>query len=160
MIVRESGVAGNGQVAGGRRKRSEARKTGAGAGAVQEKSPFQQIIDEVLPSDGPEGAELNQLWRELPLAERDLLDHPSNENLARYKDLVFDIARETLRRNAKVVKLRRRNSKGEMVELSLVEFVDLRLQKMATIITSSGNSAFQLLKTVEEIRGALLDVRE
>ena len=44
--------------------------------------------------------------------------------------------------------------------MSVVEFIDERLQKMAHMMTAPGNSAYFMLKTVEEIRGILLDVRE
>ena len=125
------------------------------------RSPFLQILDEVLPPEkvGADG-DLHELWQELPDVERELLNHPSNENLRRYRDVALGIARATLRRNARVKKIRRRNRKGEMIELSLVEFVDDRLQKMAHMLSAPGNSAWFMLKTVEEIRGMLLDVRE
>lgn len=151
------------------------RRTGkAGAGAREgastssvastapvQKSPFEEILDEVLPAErtGATG-DLHSLWKSLPDAERELMNHPSNANLYRYRDIVIAIARETLRRNTRVKKLRRRNRHGDVIELSVVEFVDERLQKMANLMHAPGNSAFLMLKTVEEIRGALLDVRE
>ncbi len=143
----------------GTREGSAASRTSATA-PVQ-KSPFEEILDEVLPAERA-GApnDLHSLWKSLPDAERELMDHPSNANLYRYRDLVIAIARETLRRNARVKKLRRRNRHGDVIELSIVEFVDERLQKMANLMHAPGNSAFLMLKTVEEIRGALLDVRE
>ncbi|MEQ9365264.1 MAG: DUF327 family protein [Leptospirales bacterium] len=131
------------------------------AGAVEAvRSPFLQILDEILPAGQVGAADLHQLWKQLPELERELLDHPSNANLSRYKELVIAIARETLRKNTRVKKIRRKNRKGEMIELSVVEFIDDRLQKMAHMMTAPGNSAYFMLKTVEEIRGALLDVRE
>ncbi len=142
---------------------SSSRGTGAATatGAVEPvRSPFLQILDEILPAGAVGAADLHELWHKLPDIERELLDHPSNANLARYKEVVIAIARETLRRNTRVKKIRRKNRSGELIELSVVEFIDERLQKMAHMMTAPGNSAYFMLKTVEEIRGALLDVRE
>jgi len=38
--------------------------------------------------------------------------------------------------------------------------IDERLQKMALMMQARGNSAFSMLRTVEEIRGILLDMRD
>ncbi|MCR9142554.1 MAG: YaaR family protein [bacterium] len=139
---------------------SSAGSTSAAAPVEAVRSPFLQILDEILPVHQTGTADLHTLWKQLPELERELMDHPSNANLARYKELVIAIARETLRKNTRVKKIRRKNRKGEMIELSVVEFIDDRLQKMAHMMTAPGNSAYFMLKTVEEIRGALLDVRE
>lgn len=146
------------------RKKSETRKSGrsekAGAAADEKKSPFLEILEEVLPQKQVENRDLHELWSDLPGAEKDLINHPSEENLNRYRDLVIGIARATLARNVHVKKLRRKNSQGETVELNVVQVVDQRIQKMAIMMHSRGNSAFNILRTVEEIRGILFDARE
>lgn len=139
---------------------SGSSSAGATAAVAADASPFLQILEEVVPSGQVGTADLHELWKDLPDAERELLEQPSNANLARYKELVIAIARETLRKNTRIRKIRRRNRQGEVIELSVVEFIDERLQKMANMMTAPGNSAYFMLKTVEEIRGALLDVRE
>ncbi|MBX7059236.1 MAG: YaaR family protein [Leptospirales bacterium] len=141
---------------------SGASQTGAqtAASGVRSGSSFQEILEEVMPAQRSETRDLKQLWSELPEAERQLIEKQSDENLQRYKQLVAAIARETLRRNTRIRKIRRRSRSGDEVELSIVEFVDERLQRMANLIHSRGNSAFQILKAVEEIRGILIDVRE
>lgn len=136
------------------------RASSSGESVDAVRSPFLQILDEILPPSRLESRDLHQLWEQLPDLERELLDHPSNANLARYKELVIAIARETLRTNTRIKKIRRKNRKGELIEMSVVEFIDERLQKMAHMMTAPGNSAYFMLKTVEEIRGILLDVRE
>lgn len=145
------------------RKKAESRKSGraeSSAAAGEKKSPFLEILEEVLPQDRVENRDLHELWRDLPDAEKDLINHPSEENLRRYRDLVVGIAKATLARNVHIKKMRRKNSKGETVELSVVEVVDQRIQKMAIMMHSRGNSAFNILRTVEEIRGILFDARE
>ena len=144
----------------GTRKKGAAGAGAALAGIEAARSPFQQILQEVLPAESAQQRDLQELWQELPDTEKELLEHPSDRNLRRYRELVIKIARATLQQNTRVRKVRRRNSRGETVELSVVEFINARLQKMAETILHPQNSAFHLLKTVEEIRGVLLDVRE
>ena len=123
------------------------------------RSPFQLILEEILPPE-QENLDLHSLWSRLPDLEKDLIAKPVQENLDTYKDAVRKIARETLRKNVRVKKLRRKNRRNEIVELNVIEILDDRLQKMALMMQSPANSAFTLLKTMDEIRGILLDVRE
>ncbi len=155
-----------------RRDERRLRHTAAGSSGAGRATPsapaaspaapnnFQQILDEVLPASRPASHDLKQLWSELPEAERALIEKQSDQNLARYRELVRAIARETLKQNVRLKKIRKRNRHGDEIELSVVEFIDDRLQRMANLIHAPGNSAFQILKAVEEIRGILIDVRE
>ncbi|MBI3394881.1 MAG: YaaR family protein [Spirochaetia bacterium] len=147
------------------RRRTTASKTERSTGAAGTKNSFLNILEEVLPADS-EGADLHGLWEELPSIERDLLDHPSNQNFKRYRERIQKIGRETLRRNTKVAALKsamRRKpgqpSPGDKVH-SVLQVLDERLQKMALLMLSKNNSAIALLKSVEEIRGLLLDIRD
>lgn len=144
--------------AGGRNNSTQT--TASGADAKDSISTFQQILTEVLPASNDSERDLQQLWQNLPDTEKDLLDHPSDRNLRRYRELIIKIARATLNQNTRIRKVRRSNSRGETVELSVVDFINEKLKKMAETILHPQNSAFHLLKTVEEIRGILLDVRE
>lgn len=125
-----------------------------------EKSGFLEILEEVLPPEDAASYDLHGLWSALPDAERQLLDHPSAENFARYRELIKGIAAATLKKNTRVRTLTRRGRKGQDVQLQVVEVIDQRLQQMAIMMQSQRNSAFVMLKTFEEIRGLLLDVRE
>ena len=159
-LTNDSGVRRRSGAGVGTKRSSGSDGAGATTPVSAERSPFLDILEEVIPSNRPESRDLHALWKSLPETERELLEHPSNANLARYRELVFAIARQTLRQNTRIKKIRRKNRKGELVELSVVEFIDDRLQRMAAMMSAPGNSAFFMLKTVEEIRGALLDVRE
>ncbi|MCB1309625.1 MAG: DUF327 family protein [Leptospiraceae bacterium] len=143
-----------------RNRTGKARTENRSGSATESRSPFQSLLEEVLPPDDNEAVDLHRLWEKLPDAERDFLANPTDAHLETYREVVKNIAAITLRRNTRVQKVKRRNRNGEMVELSVLEIIDERLQKMAHLMQSPGNSAFQLLKTVEEIRGILLDVRE
>lgn len=123
------------------------------------RSPFQLILEEILPPE-QDNQSLRNLWSGLPDLEKELIARPTQENLDVYKNTVRKIAQETLRKNVRVKKLKRKNRRNETVELNVIEVLDDRLQKMAIMMHSPGNSAFTLFKTMEEIRGILLDIRE
>jgi uncharacterized protein YaaR (DUF327 family) len=143
-------------------KRRKAASPSASASEKKEKakSPFQSILDEVLPVGDLTNIELHELWDRLPGAERNLLDHPSERNLVEYRELVRSIANATLKKNIKVVKMDRRSRNGEKMELRVIRILDERLQQMVRMMQSSRNSAFQMMKTMGEIRGLLFDMRD
>lgn len=140
------------------RRKSTAKKSPRSSAVHPESSPFLSILEEVLPTDSNNGP-LQQLWENLPGLERDLLDHPSNENFRKYRETVREIAKETLRINVQAKKLQFKRRSQEY-EHTVIHVIDQRLQKMALVMLSPENSAFALLKSVEEIRGLLLDMRE
>jgi len=122
-------------------------------------SPFIEILEEILPSHSDESTELNQLWQQLPDIERQLVAEISNENLDNYKQLVKKIAELTLKKNLRTKKISRKGRNGNGVELTVVEIVNEKLEKMTRLIYSPSNSAFSILKSIEDIRGLLLDRR-
>ncbi len=140
------------------RRKSTAKKSPRSSAVHPERSPFLSILEEVLPGDSANGP-LQTLWENLPGLERDLLDHPSNENFRKYRETVTEIAKETLRINVQAKKLQFKRRSQEY-EHTVIHVIDQRLQKMALVMLSRDNSAFALLKSVEEIRGLLLDMRE
>jgi uncharacterized protein YaaR (DUF327 family) len=123
-------------------------------------SPFQRILDEVLPPESHKSADLNQLWSELPGAEKALIELGSEENLIRYRNLVKDIVKATISTNLQLKKMKRRSRSGEDMELTVLRVVDERLRSMVAMLHSPRNSAFQLMKSMDEIRGLLLDVKD
>ncbi len=126
---------------------------------VSEHQSFYSIMDEVLPVQEEGNTDLNRLWKELPTVERQLLDHPSQRNLDNYRKAVMQIAKLTLKKNTSVKKIKKRNRNGDWVELTVVEFIDERLQQMVSLMHSEKNTAFTMLKTLDEIRGLLVDIR-
>jgi uncharacterized protein YaaR (DUF327 family) len=135
------------------------KSSGSTAASSQktEKSGFESLLEEVLPPDQEHTADLHQLWSELPDAEKKFLEKPTDANLKTYKKIVLAIAKKTLEENVQVTKIYKKSRSGEKVELSIVEYVDERIQKMAQVMHSEGNSAFRLLRYLDEIRGMLLD---
>lgn len=139
-----------------RRKSSSDSKATTAVG--QEVSGFQEILDSVLPQETIESRDLHRLWSELPNLERQLIEDQSPENLKVYRELVKAIANQLLKDNVKVAKLKRR-VKGGDVELSVVQIIDERLHRMMIMLQSNENTAFQILRNLDEIRGLLMDLR-
>jgi len=120
---------------------------------------FLNILEEVLPSGIAENQNLHELWSRLPEMEKNLIENPSNKNLDDYRETVRQIASQTLNKNVRLKKIYRKNKRNEKVELHVIEYLDSRIQKMAVMMHSRENSAFNILKTLDEIRGILLDLK-
>lgn len=146
---------------GGRKGSSRAGSaSSSGSASEADRKSFVDILNEVLPADTTDSAELNRLWAELPESEQRLLNHPSQENLLEYKDLVRKILSGTLKLNTRVETVARKGKgTGEKVELRYVRILDEKIGLMAGLIHSKQNAAFGILRALEEVRGILLDLR-
>ena len=120
---------------------------------------FQDMMDEVLPPEELSNFDLNKLWKNLPQAEKNLINTFSQKNLDTYKNLVIQIAKLTLKRNTKVEMMKRNRSSDDHVVQSIIKVIDERLQKMVNLMHSKENTAFAILKSIEEIRGLLIDLK-
>ena len=135
-------------------------RTSTGESTSAEKNSFLDLLTEVLPASTPERASLQNLWSQMPQAERDLVDNPSKENLGAYQDLVRAIARQTLDEAMKVEKRTRPATFSRAQnELTTVRIIDEKLHRMALVMLSPENSAFSMMKSLAEIRGFLMDMR-
>ncbi len=121
-------------------------------------SSFQNMMDEVLPPQKEGNIDLNKLWKELPDTERNLIQNYSQENLQKYKSIIVQIAKLTLSKNVKVEMMKRNRSNQDQVVQSVIKVIDERLQKMVTLMHSPQNSAFTILRSIEEIRGLLINL--
>ncbi|MCB1157839.1 MAG: DUF327 family protein, partial [Leptospiraceae bacterium] len=75
------------------------------------------------------------------------------------KTLVKDIIDQILQNNTEIVHARRRGRHDKKI-LVTVKIIDENLQLLALTMLSTQNSAFNLLKQIEKIRGLLLDLKE
>jgi len=132
------------------------RKSGRTDAASAESSPsFLSVLEEVLPSREPANQSLQELWSILPQTEKEFLDQRTEEKLEAYKELVVAIARQTLERNLRVAKIKKQRPGHEEKELNVIRVLDQKLARMLELIRSPENSAFALLREMEEIRGLL-----
>ncbi len=143
-----------------RKSRSSGKSKTESVKSDSPRSPFQSILDEILPVADLSNLELHELWNRLPGAEKELLEKQTNENLAIYKELVKSIAQSTIKKNIKIMKMVRKSRGGENMELRVIKILDERLKKMVEMMQSQRNSAFQLMRKMDEIRGLLLDMKD
>lgn len=142
-----------------RKRLIEKKKASSVSTVTRDKSPFLEILEEILPSTESDSHDLNQLWAGLPDAEKDLIQNQSPRNLTAYRSLVKEIAARTIEMNVRINKVRKKGRRDDF-ELTTVHIIDDRLHKMAMVMQSPNNSAFSILKTLDEIRGLLLDLKK
>ncbi len=97
---------------------------------------------------------IDELFADLDEQEKRFLDQQSLQELIRYKSLIRKILKTLLDEGVetKVLKKTRTN----FAELTVRE-IDRKLLELSSAITRK-NKAFDLLKTIEEIRGLVLDL--
>lgn len=96
------------------------------------------------------------LMSDLGEQEKRFLDQQSPYELNRYKALVKEILKTILDGSLRVAPLKRR--RRDRADFAIVEEIDSKLLALSEAVTRN-NKAFDLLKTVEEIRGLLLDLQ-
>jgi uncharacterized protein YaaR (DUF327 family) len=103
---------------------------------------------------------LEKLMADLGNQEKRFLDAQSLYELEIYKALVKKILKMILDSSFKVRKFDRTYSeeKKGLDEKTILDKIDENLIKLSQLITKS-NEAFNLMKTIEEIRGLILDLR-
>ncbi|MCL2154763.1 MAG: YaaR family protein [Leptospirales bacterium] len=103
---------------------------------------------------------IEELMTDLKDQEKRFLDAQSLYELEIYKSLVKKILKMIIDNGFKTRKLDltyRENQKGRGPEKIVLDKIDENLIKLSQMITRS-NEAFNLMKTIEEIRGLILDL--
>ena len=99
---------------------------------------------------------IEELMNDLKDQEKRFLDEQSIYELARYKSIVQTILKQLLNDGLRTATLKRkRRNKADFV---IVEEINSKLADISTAIIRN-NTAFNLMKTIEEIRGLILDLR-
>ena len=98
---------------------------------------------------------LQDLMDDLRDQEQRFLDQQNLYEMGRYKALVQKILRLLLDEGTETRTLKR--SRRDRADFMVVDIINDRLLEISKAITG-GNRAFQLMKTIEEIRGLLLDL--
>ncbi|MBP7737439.1 MAG: DUF327 family protein [Spirochaetes bacterium] len=98
---------------------------------------------------------IDELMEDLKDQEKRFLDTQSEYDLLRYKALVQKIIKQILAEGLQEKTLKRKKKNwGDYV---IIEKINTRLLDLTNAITRQ-NKAFNLLKTIEEIRGLILDL--
>jgi uncharacterized protein len=124
------------------------------------KPEFLELLESIAPKNREETRDIHDLWRELPSIERDLIDNRSSSNLERYKNQVKALLLAIINTNTKV-KIQYTAIRGTSAkkEFSHIQVLDDKLKLLAETISHPQNSAFQILKSLDNIKGFLLDIQ-
>jgi uncharacterized protein YaaR (DUF327 family) len=99
---------------------------------------------------------IDELFNDLKEEEKSFLENQNLYFMNRYKAVVEKILKKILDEGYETSKLRRlRRDKADFV---IVNKINSRLFDIAKEITNKKNMAFNLLKTIEEIRGLVFDL--
>ena len=136
------------------------KKSESSSGIHEHKPEFLELLESIAPKNREETRDIHDLWRELPSLERDLIDNRSASNLEKYKNQVKALLLAILNTNTKV-KTQYTNIKGSSAkkEFSHIQILDEKLKLLAETIYHPQNSAFQILKSLDNIKGFLLDIQ-
>ncbi len=100
---------------------------------------------------------IEELMNDLAEQERRFVEEQSLYQMNQYKSIVKSIMKMLLEADTSVETLQRR--RRDRADFVIVDSINDRLDQIARAITQKNNRAFNLLKTIEEIRGLLFDLR-
>ncbi len=121
---------------------------------------FQELLEQIAPSHKPQTKDIHELWKDLPQLERELIRTRSIEALENYKNQVRSLLGLILQKNVEYKKLRSPiPGTDQKREYTYLEYLDEKLKLLAEIISHPQNSAFQILKQMDNIKGFLIDLQ-
>jgi uncharacterized protein len=100
---------------------------------------------------------IDELLEDLSEQEKRFMDTESEYELGRYKALIKKILKSIQEDGMKVKSLKNPPSKSGREQLVIVREIDEKLMAVSQAITRH-NRAFNMMKTIEEIRGLILDL--
>ncbi len=100
---------------------------------------------------------IENLMDDLAEQEKRFIEEQSMYQMNKYKAMVKSILKILLDSDTSVETLQRR--RRDRADFVVIDKINDRLDQIASTITRENNKAFNLLKTIEEIRGLLLDLR-
>lgn len=140
-------------------KSSSNPSVGSGFIRENEKPEFLNLLESIAPSGKEQTKDINELWRDLPALERELIETKSQDAMQRYKEQIRSLLLVIIKKNTRVHKqftpIRGSSLKKEYTH---IEILDDKLKILAETISHHQNSAFQILKQMDSIKGFLLDI--
>jgi uncharacterized protein YaaR (DUF327 family) len=129
------------------------RTSGASKGASQ--TSFDSILSDAVSTETD--LAVDSLMNDLSEQERRFLDYQSEYELNRYKLLLQKILK-TLVSDSYQTKIIDRRSRNR-ADYLIINQINEKIDSLAKILVSPDNKAFSLMKTMEEIRGLIYDLR-
>ena len=99
---------------------------------------------------------LDELIKELKEEEQQFLDRQTIYELNRYKSIVQKILKTILEEGVQTRTLKR--MRKDRADFIVVDKINSKLMEIVDQITNKHNKAFNLLKSIEEIRGLVFDL--
>ncbi len=99
---------------------------------------------------------VEELLNELKEEEKQFLEKQSSNELYKYKSLVQKILKTILEEGIKTKTIKR--LRRDRADFIIVEKINAKFIEIADKITNKDSKAFNLLKSVEEIRGLIFDL--
>lgn len=99
---------------------------------------------------------IDELLVELKQQEQQFLNNPTIFEMSRYKAMVSRILKMALEQGAQTAEIRSSSWRGERIS-DIVKIVDAKILELQKTLIA-GSPAFSLMKTMEEIRGLILDI--
>jgi uncharacterized protein YaaR (DUF327 family) len=100
---------------------------------------------------------LDDLLEDLSEQEKRFMNTQSEYEMGRYKALIKKILKSILQDGVKVQSLKRPPSKSGKAPHVIIKEIDEKLLAVSQAVTKH-NRAFNMMKTIEEIRGLILDL--
>jgi len=142
--IRPTGIKGEKARSGKGREASSVGKTGKAFSAQLVQTVSHEFQDTIV-----------GMLEDLADQEKKFLDSQSLYEMSRYKSLVQKILGEISRQGFTVKTMKPTRRYG--LEMRIVEDINRRLMEIKEAVTTS-NKAFDLMKSIEEIRGLILDL--
>jgi len=100
---------------------------------------------------------IENMMNDLAEQEKRFIEEQSMYQMNKYKSMVRAILKMLLDSDTSVETLQRR--RRDRADFVIIDKINDRLDRIASTISQKNNKAFNLLKTIEEIRGLLIDLR-
>lgn len=129
--------------------------------SIQEPIHFTDLLEQIAPANQDKTRDINLLWKDLPDLEKRLIHERSEEALQEYKERVRLLLNAILANNTKITQQKTAIPGSTQKKVyTHVAFLDEKLKILSEIITDPQNSAFRILKQMDNIKGFLLDVEQ
>jgi|GEM_PF-2820639 len=138
-----------------KKKSESSQKTSKLEPEAIENRSFLDILDSIIPGSDEPSKALNELWRDLPDIEREVIRSKSRDSLEKYKKHIKSIADLVMKLNYRVVEAPKRFRDTDP-GLRYRKILD---EKLHLLTTTTFTTAAQILKQLDEIRGILVDLR-
>ena len=138
----------------GQERRLDSKKAGR-SGRAAERSSFESVLTSAVELETDRA--IDALLDDLKDQEKRFIDAQSLFELQKYKILLQKVLKHLLDDSYEKVTIpRRRRDKADYV---IINIINEKVESLAKTLATTQNKAFALMKTLEEIRGLICDLK-